>query len=66
VILATGCSQAILFSLISYLVMWLAYGPIRVKLIEWVAIVVVAFLVAYIPSLYRAVRGAEVPKRQDT
>jgi hypothetical protein len=46
-------------------VMWLAYGPIRVKLIEWVAIVVVAFLVAHIPSLYRAVRGAEVPKRQD-
>lgn len=51
--------QAIAFALVSYLIMHLAYGGVRLSLLTWSAIVVGVFTVLYIPALVRNFRLAK-------
>jgi len=55
--------QAIAFALASYLIMYFAYGGVRLSLLAWSAIVVVVFTLLYIPALVRNIRLARAIDR---
>lgn len=55
--------QAIAFALASYLIMYFAYGGVRLSLLVWSAIVVVVFTLLYIPALVRNIRLAKAIDR---
>lgn len=56
--------QAIAFALVSYLIMHLAYGDVRLSLLTWSAIVLGVFTVLYIPALVRNFRLAKAIDRR--
>lgn len=49
--LATYYFMVAVFSLLSYGLLWIVYGETGISLLEWFAIMGVAFTVGYIPIL---------------
>jgi hypothetical protein len=49
--------KAFAFGLGSYLLMFVIYGGVRITLFAWIAIVLLAFALAYIPYLILRGRG---------
>lgn len=52
------CFQAVAFGLVSYGIMCVAYGGVRIALLAWFAIVIVAFLLVHIPTFVQLWRRA--------
>lgn len=50
--------KAFAFAVGSYLLMLLIYGGVRISFLAWTAIVLLAFAVAYVPFLIRAIKQA--------
>lgn len=52
------CLQSIAFGLVSYGLMYLIYGGVRIALLHWLCIVTVAFLLIHIPTFTQHWRRA--------
>ena len=48
--------KAFVFAAGSYLLIFVIYGGVRISFLAWVAIVLLAFAIAYIPYVIRGIR----------
>lgn len=54
--------KAVAFALVSYLLLFVVYGGVRISLLAWSAVVILAFTIAYIPFFVRSVRAGKADK----
>ena len=54
--------KAVAFSLVIYLLLFAVYGGVRISLLAWSVVVLLAFTIAYIPFFVRSVRAIKAAK----
>lgn len=57
--------RVVLFTLASYGLVRLIYGPLKISLLSWALIMVAAFMIAYTPMLFRVFRATMDKKREN-